>query len=132
MILELTGAIGIHNLNDEQYNRFKDDPMTFLAEFDLDPAGNIKIMAAENSATEINLTLPFYSELDEPKASSLTDDNIKDVAGGEIFIYPTIIIAVTAAAAGGLYALSKNVKQQAKDITYEALTGEENPNKGGK
>ncbi len=125
MIIELIGAVGIHNLSDQQVHEFKTDPHSFLADFNLDPKGDIDLTVIENTETEMHLTLPFYSELEKSSVSTLSDENIEDISGGEIVI--TFAVIGIGVAAGGLYALSENVKAKARDVTYEVITGEGDP-----
>lgn len=67
---------------------------------------NIDVNFVSNSNNEVNLTLPFYSDLEEVVARALNEQEAKDVAGGEFIIASIVslvaVVGGTAALAGGV------------------------------
>ena len=127
---ELMSVAVLGTLDDQEVNKIKDDAKGYLfAKTNID-LGDIAVNTVENTNSQINLTLPYYSLVDEVSAQALTDSSIEDAAGGfEIFfsigtavtvIAGTLFGAGAAAAVGGA-AISVGVAVVAAGIAAGAV-----------
>ena len=113
---EIMGAIGIQKLSTTQLAELKTDTKDFLqAHLDLNLGNEVNLNIVQNSNDEIHIALPFYSDLPPHTTDSLSDDDLEQVSGGEVFvtaIVATVLaIGTVGAIAGGVAA--KVLKDQA-------------------
>lgn len=103
---EILGAVITNNLEASEIKSFIDNPQDAIySAFDVD-VSNIDFKVIENSDKEVNLSLPYYSQLDDIQAKALQDSTMQNISGGEIFVTIGILsatgIAVGIAAAVGV------------------------------
>ncbi len=113
---KIMGVIGTQKLSTPQLAELKTDAKDFLqANFDLDLGDEVSLNIVQNSVSEIHIALPFYSGLLPHTTDSLSDDDLEQVSGGEVFvtaIVATVLaIGTVGAIAGGVAA--KVLKDQA-------------------
>lgn len=83
---EIVGAILTHQSNSHELNDFANDPHSMLASnFNLD-FSNIEFNIVNNTANDVNLGLPFYTEVETIQAELLKDERLQNISGGEIII----------------------------------------------
>ncbi len=73
-----------------------------------------EVSFVQNADKEVNLTLPYYSFLGNAKSEAITDANLDEVSGGEVFVSVIIVgaaAAVIATGAGVGFAAKKKSKQ---------------------
>ncbi len=84
-ITELVGAVLVPTVSKEEVSTFASDPKSFMkSNFDVNLEMDVNFV--ENSASEINLALPFYSQVDEISAEALSNEEMTEITGGEILI----------------------------------------------
>ncbi len=82
---EIVGAIANPLLNNEDVKNLKADPNSFVkAKSAVEFNGEIAVV--ENSAKEVHLTLPYYSQVEAISSYELSPEEMQSVAGGEILI----------------------------------------------
>ncbi len=101
---EIVGAIADPFLTSEDVKNLKSDPTNFLqAKCAVEFNGEIAVV--ENSANEVHMTLPYYSQVEAISSYELSPEDMQAVVGGEILISVFAAIgvgvgAVIASAAG--------------------------------
>ncbi len=81
---EIVGALASNIMDAEQAKAFSADPKAvFASEANIDTSA-IEINVVQNSGKDINLILPFYTQVDEFQAELVKDEKLADIAGGEI------------------------------------------------
>ena len=99
-IPEIGASMLSKNVTGEQSVAFKANPADFLkSNYDISTSAEVKTV--ENSNDTINLTLPYYSNLDTASAGPMTDGDMDSVAGGEIFI-SLVVLGTGAAVVAGI------------------------------
>lgn len=97
---EITGAVLVPALSNEDKQALNADSNSFFkAKLDVDVP--IKVGLVENTDSDVNLTLPYYSELEAIHAEMIKDESMKNISGGEIII--TLCVGLFG---GGALALS--------------------------
>ena len=82
---ELIGAVVIPALSNEDIQAFKTDANSVLASTcNIDIEVDVKLV--ENSNSDVNLALPYYSEVEALRVEMLKDERLNDISGGEIVI----------------------------------------------
>ena len=80
------------NATDSQFAELKANPADFVkSNYDVDLGAEMQTV--ENSSDTINLTLPYYSQLDKATADATSDDKLDSVSGGEIVISLGVILS---------------------------------------
>ncbi len=97
---ELVGAMATSMMDKEQVKAFTSDPVIVAASFDID-ISNFEVSVIENSAKDVNLTLPYYESIESVRSEVLQDEKLANVAGGEIIISIAAIIGGCIGAAIG-------------------------------
>ena len=97
---ELAGAIATNGMDNATLKIFSADPKgEILANTNVDFA-DIDIKLIENSGNDINLILPYYSEISEIQAIILNDKELKSVSAGEIVFVLTVFFGMIGTACG--------------------------------
>lgn len=107
--IEILSDLILSTLSNEDIASFKSDPKSFIlanAEQDLT---HMDIFVVENNNDEVNISLPYYSDLDSSQVRLIKERDLANVSGGEIVAVGTIIATVgsigTVAAIGGFITL---------------------------
>lgn len=96
--IEIASDLLLSKLSDSDIASFKSDPQSFVFANTNQDLGDMAISVVENTDNEIHLSLPYYENIEVMKADAIKDEDLDDVAGGEI-------IMLIAAVAGGIFAL---------------------------
>ena len=73
------------SITDAELGTFKTKPADFLkSTYDIDLTAEVKVI--ENNNDTINLTLPYYSELEQATADMIADGKMDSASGGEIVV----------------------------------------------
>ncbi len=84
-ITEFVGAVLVPAVSKGEIENFTNDPKSFMkSNYDVNLETDINFV--ENSGSEINLALPYYSQVDEISAQALSNEEMIDITGGEILI----------------------------------------------
>ncbi len=82
---EIVGAVHVPSLSNEQISALKADAIGFLSvNLNIELEGDISVV--ENSSSDVHLTLPYYSMVEELQTEMLKDEKLADIVGGEIII----------------------------------------------
>ncbi len=97
---ELVGALAVSSLDRAELKEFSADPKgAILANTDVDFA-DIEIKVIENSSNDVNLTLPYYSEIAKIQAELVKDEKLGEVTGGEILFSLSVFFGTIGVACG--------------------------------
>lgn len=107
---EIIGAVLLETLPSTEKTDFVSDPKSYLyTKLNIDVADNPAVQTVTNDDKVIHLSLPYYDCITAESTQQLSDVELEDIGGGEIFI--SIIvglivgtgvgIGVTAIAGGG-------------------------------
>lgn len=102
---EVVGAYLTYGMSDKR-EAFLSSPKDFIfAETNCLVSDDVEIRVVENTTEQINLILPYYASFEKASAEMFSDEEMGDIAGGEIL--GLIIGAITGMAiAGGIAAAS--------------------------
>lgn len=104
---EIGGSYLSHSISSENYNELLANPASYIkAHFNVE-LPNTQVKTVQNQNNEVNITLPYYSQLDRTASAAMTEDDLETVAGGEILISLAVLTAsagVTAGIAAGAVA----------------------------
>ncbi len=98
---EIVSAVAYHNIDDKYKNDLITNPKELiLNELNID-LSDIDINIVENNNENVNLSLPYYSQVETLKAGELSEEDLEQVTGGEIFfvLLPASIGAAVGAGA---------------------------------
>ncbi len=98
---EIVSTIAYHNIEDKYKNDLIKNPKEFiLKELNID-LSNIDINIVENDNENVNLSLPYYSQVETLKAGALSEEDLENITGGEILfvLLPASIGAAVGAGA---------------------------------
>ena len=97
---ELGGTLLSNDSNSDNFDSIISNPVEFIkSTYNVDIISEIKTV--ENTDNEINLVLPFYTDLEKLSTSALSENDLDSISGGEIFI-STVVIGTGLAIWGGI------------------------------
>ncbi len=100
-INEIVTASVVANFSKDDLSGLVDNPKDFLkSTCDIDLIDDITFNLVENTDSEMNLALPYYSIVDDFTASALSNEDAENVSGGEIIMALSMLGATIAAAVG--------------------------------
>lgn len=82
---EITAAILIPKLNNNQMNEFTANAKEFLKSY-LDIDVQHDIIVVENTNSDVAIALPYYENMQTITASSINEEELDEIIGGEILI----------------------------------------------
>ncbi len=83
---EIIGAMACDIMNAEQIKAFALKPETIIASLAEIDVSNLDITVVENSKNDVNIVLPYYSQIETMQAEMLKDESLNNISGGEILI----------------------------------------------
>ncbi len=81
---EIVGALASGVMSNDEAKAFSADPKAVLASKANIDASAMDINVVANSDNEVNIALPYYSQITEFQVELVKDEKLADVAGGEI------------------------------------------------
>ena len=111
---EILGALTA-NLSNEEQARFTKNPTEFLNQFGVE---NVTVKTATNSETEVNIALPYYSELNQNPPACMSDDDMEGITGaGKPGMSDQQATATNAVQMAAGIAEAQNYRNQGYDVT---------------
>ncbi len=101
---EIVGSMLTPHVSNEALNKFKANPkdaFMSIANIDADIVENLSIDFCENTSDTFNIVLPYYSAVEDISAYSLSDDETKEIVGGEVLATIAFCILGALSAIGG-------------------------------